>query len=253
MDNQFPTVALAAIKKSEEIILHYYNDTIRYTLKKDQSPVTLADQEAEQIIKDTIRASFPTHAFLGEETGKDVSGSEYLWIIDPIDGTKNYLRKIPLFATQLALMYRGQIIFGISNAPVLHECIHAERGKGTYMNGTQIHVSKTTDIKQSYMCFGGLKSFDKVKKMESLLELIDTTLGHRGIGDFWCYHLLAQGKIDSMIEAQTKIWDIAAVSLIVEEAGGKVTDMYGAPLSLQTTSFLATNGLLHEEILGYLK
>jgi len=249
--SKFLDVAINAAKKAEKILLKYYYKKIQVDIKKDFSPVSIADKEAERIIIETIKKQFPSHSFLAEESAKSIKKKDYLWIIDPIDGTKNYLRKLPLFATQIALMRKGELILGISNAPILKELIYAEKGRGAYCNNSKIHVSPLKELNKSYMIFGGIEYFDKHKLLKNLIYLINKTQGHRGIGDFWSYHLLAQGKIDIMIEAQTKIWDIAAVKVIVEEAGGKVTDINGNKVGITTNSLLATNGKLHQLVLNY--
>ncbi|MEX2007608.1 MAG: inositol monophosphatase family protein [Candidatus Levyibacteriota bacterium] len=247
------TIALEAVKEAEKVIRKYYSKDTRATLKGDDSPVTIADQEAEEIIKKIIAEKFPDHAFLGEETGISDKNTEYLWIIDPIDGTKHYTRQIPLFATQLALMKGDEVILGVSNAPVMDELIYAEKDRGTFLNGNSVLVSKISEISSSYMSFGGIGYFNKHNLIDSLIKIESDTQGHRGIGDFWSYHLLSSGKIDIMIEAETKVWDIAAVSIIVEEAGGKVTDLKGNSVSRTTNSIVATNGLVHDQVLAYFK
>lgn len=244
-DSPYLKVALDAIEKAERIIMEYFSDDLRATLKPDQSPVTIADKEAEQSIVETIRSAFPDHGFLGEELGEDHSNAEYVWVIDPIDGTKNYLRTIPFFATQLALMHRGELILGVSNAPALHERLWAEKGKGAFCNGAAVHVSNVTTFKDAFLVFGGLGYFERTNSVPSLLKLASATRGHRGFGDFWGYHLVAQGKADIMVEAKIRIWDIAALTIIVREAGGMVTDMTGQPITVATTSALAANTALH--------
>ncbi|MBP9700397.1 inositol-phosphate phosphatase [Candidatus Woesebacteria bacterium] len=249
--SQYLQVALQAIKEAEEVITKYYSDEIRVTLKADRTPVTIADQEAEKIIRTRIHDAFPDHRILGEERGSDDTQSPFLWIIDPIDGTKNYMRKVPLFSSLLALMKDGEVILGVSNAPALGELAYAEKGQGTFVNGQKVHVSTIANIADAYLCFGSIGSFEKTHQLPSLLKIENATLAHRGIGDFWCYHLLAQGKVDIMVEAQTKLWDIAAVSILVQEAGGHVTDMNGNPVNESTTSIIATNKLLHEHVSSY--
>jgi len=244
-------VALQAVKEAENIIKKYFSKEIRATLKADQTPVTIADQESEQIIRKYIRDAFPEHQILGEEGGKSSSGSPFLWVVDPIDGTKNYMRKVPLFASQLALMKDGEVIVGVSNAPVLGELMFAEKGKGAYLNDEKVTVSHIDKVDDSYLSFGGIGIFQKHGLLNQLLKLESGTHAHRGIGDFWSYHLLAQGKIDIMVEAETKLWDIAAVSLIVEEAGGTVTDLAGSPVNESTNSIIATNGYLHKDVASY--
>ena len=250
--NKFLDVAIKATKKAEEIILKYYKEDIKTNVKSDSSPVTKADVEAEKIIIGTIQKKFPSHNFLGEESMKDIKEKDYLWIIDPIDGTTNYIRKIPLFATQIALMKNGEIVLGVSNAPVLKELMYAEKGKGAYLNNSKMRVSSIKELINSYMIFGGIQYFKQQGLLKNLVSLVENTRGHRGIGDCWSYHLLAQGKADVMIEAQVKIWDIAALKIIVEESGGRMTDIQGEEINLSTHSILATNGRLHRTVLNYL-
>ncbi len=249
--NDFLSVALKAVKKAGREIMKQYKNELIITNKKDNSPVTNVDISAEKIIIKTIKKSFPKHGFLGEELGSENNKSEYKWIIDPIDGTKNFIRKIPLFGTQLALMKDNEIILGVSYAPAIKELIYAAKGKGAYLNGKKISVSNIKLVNESYVSYGGLNLFNKHKLIPNLLSLISECKGRRGFGDFWSYHLLAMGKIDIFIEPETKIWDIAAVSLIVNEAGGKVTDIKCNKVNIKTTSIIATNGLLHKKIMNY--
>lgn len=244
-------VGIDAVKQAEAVILRYVNQDIRAELKADQSPVTVADREAEDIIKQVISEKFPEHTFFGEEGEKTnlLNHKGFTWIIDPIDGTKSYLRKNPLFATQLALMHDGELIVGISNAPLLKELLYAEKGNGCYANGNPIHISDVETIPDAYASFGSLKYFTKSHKVEPLLELAETVTWARGVGDFWSYHLIAQGKLDIMVEADTKLWDIAALTVIVQEAGGRITQLDGSPIDHTATTALATNGKLHQQVL----
>jgi len=246
--SKFMYVALQAAKEAEKVIMKYYSDEIRSKLKEDQSPVTLADIEAEKIITKIIKENFPDHGFIGEELGNEKTDSDFRWVIDPIDGTKNYIRKIPLFATQIALIKNDEVILGVSNAPALKELMYAEKGNGTFLNGKRVVVSTIANLSDSYFCFGGLNYFEKHNYIDALLSLVKSSRRHRGIGDFWCYHLLAQGKIEVMIEPETKIWDIAAIKVIVEEAGGKVTDISGGEVTVDSTSIIATNKLIHDAV-----
>lgn len=249
----FLETALHAVKEAEKVIRKYYSPDIRASLKADTSPVTIADKESEEIIIRTIREAFPDHSFFGEESGKESKEAEYRWIIDPIDGTKNYMRTIPLFGTQLALMKGTEIILGISNAPMMNELLYAEKGQGAYCNDKKIMVSQISDMSKAYLCFGGIVDFVTKNHMEGLININKGTAGHRGIGDCYCYHLLAQGKIDIMLEAKVKIWDIAAAACILREAGGKITDIQGNEITTETHTIAATNGLLHEAVLNYFK
>lgn len=255
MKSDYLTVALQAVQAAERCILQYYSHGVERHTKEDLSPVTAADQEAEEIIKTTITTHFPTHTFYGEEGEKVALGDQhsgYTWIIDPIDGTRNFLRHIPLFATQLALLKDGELVLGVSNAPLLNELMYAEKGKGCYLNGHQVHATATSNLDDAYISFGGLKYFDTTNTLNGLLALSKQTEWARGIGDFWSYHLLAQGKIDVVIEAGTKLWDIAALKVIVEEAGGQTSQIDGEPISTTSSSIIATNAHLHESILSQL-
>jgi len=252
MQSDFLSVAIKAVKAAETAILHYLDEGVLAELKADQSPVTIADKEAEEIIKHTILAQFPDHTFFGEEGEKvDLSNHKgYTWIIDPIDGTKSYLRKNPLFATQLALMHDGELIIGVSNAPLLKELVYAEKGKGSFLNDKPVHVSNIESVNNAYMSFGSLKYFKQTNTMDALMDLAENALWARGIGDFWSYHLLIQGKLEVMIEPVTKLWDIAAMTVIVSEAGGRLTQLDGAAITHDATTALATNGVIHEEIVA---
>ncbi len=244
-------VALEAARASQEIIMRYYAGAVSPRLKNDQTPVTVADTEAEKKIEELIGKAFPSHGFLGEESGEKNEQSGFKWIIDPIDGTKNYVRGIPLFATQIALMRDEELILGVSNAPALRELLYAEKNKGAYCNDVKITVSKVESLAEAFMSFGNLKYFEDLRLIPQLIGLVQKARNPRGVGDAWSYHLLAQGKIDMMADARTKIWDIAALKVIVEEAGGHVTDFRGNPITTTSNSVIATNSLLHDLIISY--
>ncbi len=249
MRSQFLSVAHEAAQNAQEIITFYYKQrTINVELKDDETPVTKADTEAERIIRETIKHAFPEHGFLGEEYGTEVRTSPYLWIIDPIDGTKNYIRKIPLFATQIALMKDDTLILGVSNAPLLEELLYAETGGGAFLNGEPINVSNVKELADAMICHGGLNWFTPKRILPSMCNLINDSARSRGFGDFYMYHLLASARADIVIEAAISIWDIAALSVIVQEAGGKVSDIHGATITKDTKSMIATNGHLHHGV-----
>ena len=252
MQSQFLTVALEAAKNAEEIITSYYAaDTIKVQLKDDETPVTRADTEAEKAIRETITQAFPEHGFLGEEYGTQEGTSPYLWIIDPIDATKNYIRKIPIFGTQIALMKGEELILGVSNAPLLNELLYAEVGKGAFLNGEPIEVSDVSQPADAMICHGGINWFVEKGTFPGIYNLINDAARTRGFGDFYMYHLVASGRVDAVIEAAISIWDIAAITVIVREAGGKVTDIQGHAITKDTASLIATNRLLHNTILDY--
>ena len=254
MPSQFLTVALEAAKNAEEIITaHYPGDAMKVEMKADETPVTLADRGAEKAIRETIKRAFPDHGFLGEEYGIEEGDSPYVWIIDPIDATKNYIRKIPIFGTQIALMKGEELILGVSNAPLLNELLYAEIGQGAFLNGEPITVSSVTHPEDAMVCHGGLKWFVEKGTFPGIYNFINGTARSRGFGDFYMYHLVASARADAVVEAAISIWDIAAATVIVREAGGKVTDIQGQPITKETASLIATNGILHNTVLDYFK
>ncbi len=245
--------ALEAAKAAADVIRHYYQRNLAVTLKADQSPVTAADIESEQVIRRIIGARFADHGFYGEETGQESLDAEYLWLVDPIDGTKAFVRGYPFFSTQIALMHRGALVLGVSSAPVYGELMYAERGQGAWLDGQPIRVSEIDSIERCAISAGNLKSLALGPHWGRYGQLIARAQRIRGYGDFLHYHLLASGKLDVVIESDVNILDIAALATIVAAAGGTFTDLSGAPLGLGTTSVLATNGRLHAPVQAALR
>lgn len=251
-DNQFLEVALEASKKAEEILLRYYSSGVDYSFKEDNTPVTVADKEAERIILETIKKSFPDHSFLGEETGES-GDSEYKWVIDPLDATKSLIRGLPLFSTEIALMKGEELIVGVSNSPALGELYYGVKGQGAFLNGRGIKVSGVDNLKDAYVAFGGLNFFVKSGNLEKLGQFSTQVRNIRDFGDAQNYHYVSQGKIDGAFELDLKIWDIGALTVIIQEAGGVVTDVKGEKIGVNTTSIVASNKLLHQKILEFFK
>lgn len=245
--------ALEAARAAAEISRNYYAGNFTVTTKDDLTPVTQADVECEHAIRDIILGHFPKHGFYGEETGRTRDEAEYLWLVDPIDGTKGFVRQYPFFSTQIALMRRGQVILGVSSGTMMDELVWAEKGRGAWLNGKQISVSEIDDIDRAAVSTGNLKSLAMSDGWGSLGEIVSRADRIRGYGDFYHYHLLASGKIEAVIESDVNILDIAALSLIVVEAGGAFTDLNGDAIGLETRSVLATNAVLHDDYLAMLK
>jgi histidinol-phosphatase len=241
--------ALEAAREAASIIHRHYLSQVAVRTKADGSPVTLADEQAEQAIRNMLLTAFPGHAFYGEETGRSGGNAEYLWIVDPIDGTKSFIRKYPFFSTQIALMYNGRMILGVSAASEYPELAWAERGQGAWLDDHRLRVSDVAEVGGCCLSFGNLRTLASGPRWERLGGLVRDVNRVRGYGDFYHYHLLAAGKIDAVIESDVNVLDIAALSLIVEEAGGRFTDLEGRPVGLDTRSVLATNGRLHDTIL----
>lgn len=238
--SEFLNVAIEAAKAGEKVIRHYYQRNIEVMIKEDQTPVTVADVETEQAIKAVIKAAFPDHGFFGEETGRSDSDSEYTWLVDPIDGTKAFVRQYPMFSTQIALMKGDEIIVAVSNAPEFDQMAYAEKGKGAFLNDKPIRVSGIEVLNQAALSLGNVATLaSKSEKWGNLGSLIQQVQRIRGYGDFLHYHMLASGKLDIVVESDVNILDIAALSLIVTEAGGLFTELDGGKIGLGTKSVLA--------------
>ena len=246
----FLKTAIEAAKAAQQVIDKYYAGEFEVEIKPDQSPVTIADIETEETIKAIILNAFPDHGFFGEETGKVNSDAEYNWLIDPIDGTKSFVRGYPFFSTQIALMKGEELIVGVSNAPGFKEMAYAEKGQGAWLNGEKITVSDIAEMSKSTLSLGNIASIAGKPQWQTVGELVREVHRIRGYGDFYHYHLLASGKIDIILESDVNILDIAALSVIVNEAGGTFTDLSGNPLNLDTTTVLACSlAETHESLL----
>jgi histidinol-phosphatase len=252
MASEYLATALEAANAAADIIRRYYRTPVDVAMKPDQSPVTVADVEAERTIRGIIARRHPAHGFHGEETGRDALDAEYLWLVDPIDGTKAFIREYPFFSTQIALMHRGRLIVGVSSAPVYGEMAWAEAGAGAWLEGRPLAVSRIDRLEAAAVSSGNLKTLASGPGWAAYGEIVARAGRIRGYGDFLHYHLLAAGRIDAVIESDVNILDIAALAVIVEAAGGRFTDLTGAPVGLATTTVLATNGRLHEDLLARL-
>jgi histidinol-phosphatase len=244
--------ALDAAEKAASIARSLYQRNVEIRIKADKSPVTEADVRCEMAIREIIEARFPAHGFYGEETGMHRQDAEYLWIVDPIDGTKAFVREYPMFSTQIALMRAGEIVLGVSSAPIYGEVAYAERGRGAFLNGKSITVSNVSTIESAHLSCGNMKSLATGTQWARYGVMIAQLNRIRGYGDFLHYHLLASGKIDAVIETDINILDIAACAAIVNEAGGRFTELTGAPITLKSTTVLASNGRMHAPVLAAL-
>jgi histidinol-phosphatase len=245
--------ALDAAEHAATIARSLFDRNIAVRIKEDKSPVTEADVRCEIAIREILETRFPSHGFYGEETGSRDRNAESLWLVDPIDGTKAFVREYPMFSTQIALMRRGEIVLGVSSAPVYGELAYAQRGCGAYLNGKRMEVSRISTIEAAALSSGNLRTLAGSSQWGRYGALVAQVNRIRGYGDFLHYHLLAGGKIDAVIETDINILDIAACVAIVSEAGGRFTDLSGAPITLESTSVLATNGPMHGLILAALR
>jgi len=244
--------ALAAAAAAAKEILQYYRGEFAVELKADQSPVTIADRRAEQIIREMLLADFPEHGFFGEESGRKNADADYLWLVDPIDGTKSFVGGYGMFSTQIALMHRGTLVLGVSSAPAAGEVAWAVRGDGARIDGRPVHVSGKSSLEEAAVSTGNLRSLARSEQWAKLGRILAAADRTRGYGDYYHYHRLAAGQLDAVIESDVNILDIAALSVIVSEAGGVFTDLQGNPPGLGTRSVLAATPMLHAQLLEIL-
>lgn len=251
------SVALAAAREAAEaageVIRHYWRRGVAVELKSDATPVTVADREAELAIRKVLHEALPEAAIYGEEFGHDGGTQELLWLVDPLDGTKSFVRRTPFFSTQIALMQRGELVLGVSSAPIYGETMWASAGGGTWFEGERVHVASTEAMAQASISTGNVKSLTRDARWDELGAMIRDSNRIRGYGDFCHYHLLARGGLDLVIESDVNILDVAALAVIVREAGGVFTDLDGQPLTLDSTSVLAGTLAIHNQALTRLR
>lgn len=222
--------------------------------KADASEVTDADKGAEAVMRGRLREARPDHAVLGEEDGLGGTGGDarWRWVLDPIDGTSNYVKGVPIWATLIALQDDGVSVVGVVSAPALGRRWWARRGGGAFANGEPIHVSSVNQIEQSHLAYASLASWFDCADGDAFVRLARRAWRTRGIGDFWMHMLVAEGGFDVACEPIVALWDLAALQVIVEEAGGKFTDLAGKAWP-HGESAVSTNGILHDEVLKALR
>ena len=245
----FLETALDAARAAADVVRHYYQSNLAITIKADKSPVTVADVETEKTIRAIVSARYPDHGFYGEETEASGLDSEYVWIVDPIDGTKAFVREYPMFSTQIALMHRGRLIVGVSSAPAYGELAWGEIGVGAWLNDRPIRVSTIERIEDAALSTGNLKSLATGPRWPAFGRLVGRLSRIRGYGDFLHYHLLASGRIDAVVESDVNVLDVGACAVIVEAAGGRFTTLDGGPFGIDSGTVLASNGRLHAPVL----
>jgi histidinol-phosphatase len=241
-------VAVEAARAAGEIALKYYRTGFDVTIKADATPVTQADRGAEQAIREVLGRAFPEVGFLGEEFGA-VGDQRRRWIIDPIDGTKNFIRHVPVWATLIGLEEQGEVTVGVIHNPVTGELLTARRGGGAWSAGERITVSSIPDLEEATLLHAGLRLLREGGHWDGLVRLVDATGRQRGFGDYLGYAMVAEGKAEIYLEADLKAWDLAPCKILVEEAGGRFTDFAGTP-TIHSGSAFATNGRLHEAALA---
>jgi histidinol-phosphatase len=243
--------AVAVAQKAGRLALGYFDQGLAVEWKADRSPVTLADREAERLLRTALLDAFPNDGFLGEESGEHHGSSGFRWIIDPIDGTRSFVRAIPIWATLVGLEYEGETIAGVCELPALKQTFRALRGDGAYRDDRRIRVSDVTTLAESMMFYSSVSWFVKAGKRDEFLDLASRTQRQRGFGDFYGHVLVAQGSGEIMIEHGVHVWDVAALLPIVEEAGGRFTN-WNDERTIHSPDVIASNGLMHTPVLSLL-
>jgi histidinol-phosphatase len=250
--------ALGWCDAADEIALRHFRANPVTTQKPDRTFVTEADTAVERLIRERIADAFPDHGVVGEELGSDAAGASVRWFVDPIDGTHNYLRGVPIFATLLGVERDGELQAGVISAPAMGGRWFAWRGGGAWGSGRfagsgaegvprRLHVTSIADLAEAQVVYAGTRDVIAGGEAPGFETLLTAAWRERGFGDFWGYALLAEGAAEVMVEVGLSIWDAAAPVVLVEEAGGRVTDFAGRRIFDGGTT-LATNGVIHEVV-----
>ncbi len=236
-------------EKSEKIILSGFRKNLKVESKDDGSPVTITDRDAEQSMRELIEAKYPDHGILGEEFGETRSDAEYVWVLDPIDGTQSFICGVPLFGTLIALLKNGKPIIGVIHLPVLKEMFVGVEGQATTCNGQAVRVRESVSaLKDAVLTSTDHLNLGKYQNEAAFLRLAKSVRLYRGWGDCYMYTLLAKGKVDIVVDPIMNIWDIQALIPVVRGAGGVISDYQGqAPENAK--SIVATTPALHTSVI----
>ncbi len=246
-------VALAACDEADEVARASFRRDLTIERKPDRTFVTQADTAIERLIRERIADAFPDHGLVGEEYGVEAGDASVRWYIDPIDGTHNFIRGVPLFGTLLAVERDGELQASVMSAPALDERWWAHRGGGAWARNRgveprRIRVSEIDGLDDSHLLYGSGRDIIESGLAPGFEDLLRDSWRDRGFGDFWGYALVAEGAAEAMIEVELKTWDAAAPTVLVEEAGGRVTD-YSGTRDIAAGTIVASNGRLHETVL----
>ena len=245
-------LALELADAADAITLqHFQSTTLAVRTKLDTTPVSEADEAVERMIRERLASERPADGIVGEEFGSSGDAARR-WIIDPIDGTKNYVRGIPVYATLIGVEADGRLSAGVVSAPALGRRWWASAGEGAFCNGKQIHASPVGKLEDAHLTYDSITDFDQHGGTVRFLSLLRRCTRARGFGDFWAHMLVAEGAVEIAIEPAVAAWDMAAVQIIVEEAGGRFTDLRGNA-RFDGGSGLSTNGPLHETVLEFFR
>lgn len=249
-------VAIAAGLEAAELILNYYRGRdLGVEQKSDDTPVTLADRGAERLLRDRIQAAFPEDGILGEEYGESPGRSGYRWILDPIDGTRSFVHRVPLFGTLIGVEWERRAVVGVCLFPALGEYLYASAGKGAWfvprpgVTPERCRVSETSRLADGLFCATSPHAFEEAKQSDIYDQLWRRSKITRGWSDCYPYALVARGLCEAVVDPRMGVWDCAALQPIVEEAGGTFTDWNGVP-TIHSPHAVGTNGRVLEEVLA---
>jgi len=245
-------VAIEAVRAAGQIALGYFTGSFHVERKADLSPVTEADLKAEETIVSMLRSAFPAFGFLGEEYGAQGPQEGTRWIVDPIDGTRNFVRGIPYWATLLALEEGGEVTLGVIHAPATGELFYARKGRGAFADGKRLRVSDVDRLDRAFLVHGSLNLLHQTEHWDGFIGLVDATERQRGYGDYHAYTFVARGQAELCVEVDVKPWDLAAIKILTEEAGGRFTDLEGKP-TIYSGNALVSNGRVHDRALALLR
>jgi len=254
LDQRYQLAIEIARAAGQLTLTHFRRDDLAVELKSDKSPVTAADRAAETLLREQIARQFPDDAILGEEFGEQTGTSGYRWILDPIDGTKSFIRGVPLYGTLIGVERDGESEIGVIYIPGSDECVHAVRGGSAYyQNGNQpprvAQVSATPKLSAALFCTSDPVTFYQVGRSVQLHEFLKHVGLARTWGDCYGYLMVAVGRADLMVDPQMSVWDAAALQPIMEAAGGTFTDWDGVP-TIHSGEGIATNMQILEEVLA---
>lgn len=251
--NKRKKIAIKAAKEAGKILRANFGKVLKVKNKSDKSLVSNIDLKSEETIVDLIKKYYPQDDILSEENKYPLTGADFKWVIDPLDGTHNYIRGIGVFGTSIALAFRNEVVLGIIYMPITDELYIGQKEKGAYLNNKRIKVSKKS-LKESVTVYDSSIRYDKKPMLESLSRLVDKVFNIRMFGStVRSLSYIAEGKAEVEIEYSDKVWDFAAGLLLVEEAGGKATDFAGGKWTLNTVGYVASNGVIHKDILKMIK
>lgn len=240
--------ALSFMKPAKVEILKWYRGEYQVDLKSDASPVTIADRNAEEILRKKLAQHFPEHGIIGEEFGNHNADAEWVWTIDPVDGTRSFIRGLPLFASMMSLLHKGEPVLGIIELPALRETAWAVKGKGAFLNGKPLKVSQQKKLQGAFIavadwyCFRQQKNtslFNKLNKTANIVRTYPDAFGHL---------MAIRGAVDVMVDPLAKIWDYAPCKILAQEAGGKFANFSGSRASIDEGTAIVGNASIVKEV-----